>query len=72
VLIGGISVTPVEWWDARWIRDHIGRPLREASLLLIESIMPELAKEQAAPPPRRRRAAAVPPRSQPTTKTESP
>ncbi|HWN90596.1 MAG TPA: M23 family metallopeptidase, partial [Verrucomicrobiae bacterium] len=68
VLIGGISVTPVEWWDARWIRDHIGRPLREASLLLIESIMPELAKEQAAPPPRRRRAVTV----SPTTKAESP
>src|SRR2546428_649109 len=70
VLIGGISVTPVEWWDARWIRDHIGRPLRQASLLLIESIMPELAKEQAPPPPRRRRA-AVPPR-EPPQKVESP
>jgi murein DD-endopeptidase MepM/ murein hydrolase activator NlpD len=70
VLIGGISVTPVEWWDARWIRDHIGRPLREASLLLIESIMPALAKEQAPPPPRRRRAAG-PPR-EPPPKVESP
>jgi hypothetical protein len=25
-------VTPLEWWDGRWIRDHIGRPLRDASL----------------------------------------
>ena len=26
VLINGVSVTPLEWWDARWIRDHVGRP----------------------------------------------
>jgi murein DD-endopeptidase MepM/ murein hydrolase activator NlpD len=32
VLIHGISVTPLEWWDGRWIRDHIGTPLREAGL----------------------------------------
>ena len=32
VLIHGVSVTPVEWWDAKWIRDHIGRPLQEAGL----------------------------------------
>ena len=32
VLIHGIPVTPLEWWDGRWIRDHIGRPLRDASL----------------------------------------
>jgi hypothetical protein len=32
VLIHGIPVTPLEWWDARWIRDHIGRPLRDANL----------------------------------------
>lgn len=32
VLVSGISVTPLEWWDARWIRDRINGPLREASL----------------------------------------
>ena len=32
VLVHGISVTPLEWWDGRWIRDHIGKPLREANL----------------------------------------
>jgi len=36
VLIHGISVTPLEWWDARWIRDHILKPLREANVALIE------------------------------------
>jgi murein DD-endopeptidase MepM/ murein hydrolase activator NlpD len=32
VLVNGVSVTPLEWWDAKWIRDHVGRPLREAGL----------------------------------------
>jgi murein DD-endopeptidase MepM/ murein hydrolase activator NlpD len=32
VLVHGISVTPLEWWDAKWIRDHIGKPLREAKI----------------------------------------
>ncbi len=69
VLIQGVSVTPLEWWDARWIRDHIGRPLREASLPLVQSIMPESAHDQA-PPSRRRRA--VPPRSQSSPSSQSP
>jgi len=54
VLINGVSVTPLEWWDARWIRDHIGRPLREGGLTLLQSITPESAKDQSAPPRRRR------------------
>lgn len=37
VLIHGISVTPLEWWDARWIRDHILKPLREANVPLVEA-----------------------------------
>lgn len=36
VLIHGISVTPLEWWDARWIRDRILTPLREANVTLGE------------------------------------
>ncbi|HSB61828.1 MAG TPA: M23 family metallopeptidase [Vicinamibacteria bacterium] len=32
VLVHGTSVTPREWWDAKWIRDHIGQPLAEAGL----------------------------------------
>jgi murein DD-endopeptidase MepM/ murein hydrolase activator NlpD len=32
VLVNGVSVTPLEWWDARWIRDHITKPLRDAGL----------------------------------------
>jgi murein DD-endopeptidase MepM/ murein hydrolase activator NlpD len=32
VLIHGVAVDPIEWWDARWIRDHIDKPLQEAGL----------------------------------------
>ena len=56
VLINGVSVTPLEWWDAKWIRDHVGRPLRDASLPLIKSLAaPEGDAGQSAA--RRRRAA---------------
>ncbi len=48
VVIGGVSVTPVEWWDGRWIRDHIGRPLSEASIPLLQS---EFPKDGAGPRP---------------------
>jgi murein DD-endopeptidase MepM/ murein hydrolase activator NlpD len=55
VLINGVSVTPLEWWDAAWIRDHVGRPLREASLPLIESVTPATAQDDAGRAPARRR-----------------
>jgi murein DD-endopeptidase MepM/ murein hydrolase activator NlpD len=32
VLVSGVSVTPLEWWDAKWIRDRINQPLRDANL----------------------------------------
>jgi murein DD-endopeptidase MepM/ murein hydrolase activator NlpD len=32
VLVSGVSVTPLEWWDAKWIRDRVNRPLRDAGL----------------------------------------
>ena len=32
VLVSGISVTPLEWWDAKWMRDRINKPLKEAGL----------------------------------------
>jgi hypothetical protein len=31
-LVNGISVTPMEWWDAKWIRDHVNLPLKAAGL----------------------------------------
>lgn len=32
VLVHGVSVTPLEWWDPRWIRDRITGPLRAAGV----------------------------------------
>lgn len=55
VLIGGVSVTPVEWWDGKWIRDHVGRPLREANIPLLQSEFPaDSGDERPAAPARAR------------------
>lgn len=32
VLVHGVSVTPVEWWDPKWLRDRILGPLAAAGL----------------------------------------
>jgi murein DD-endopeptidase MepM/ murein hydrolase activator NlpD len=55
VLIHGISVTPVEWWDGKWIRDRIGLPLKEANIALLQSEQPAspAAADPAAEPPAR-------------------
>ncbi len=58
VLINGVSVTPLEWSDARWIRDHVGRPLREASLPLLQSVTPTETQDDAGQAAARRRRAA--------------
>jgi len=31
VLVGGTYVDPMEWWDARWVRSHVGVRLETAS-----------------------------------------
>jgi murein DD-endopeptidase MepM/ murein hydrolase activator NlpD len=38
VLVNGISVTPVEWWDAKWIRDRFNGPLKTAGLAVIAGV----------------------------------
>ena len=50
VLIHGISVTPVEWWDAKWIRDRIGLPLKEANVALLQSEQPAAAAARPEAP----------------------
>jgi murein DD-endopeptidase MepM/ murein hydrolase activator NlpD len=60
VLIDGISVTPIEWWDAKWIRDHIDRPLVQAGLPGLSGIEAQASQDHApredtAPKPRRAR-----------------
>jgi murein DD-endopeptidase MepM/ murein hydrolase activator NlpD len=60
VLVSGISVTPIEWWDGKWIRDRVNKPLKDAGLPEIAGIGP-VPDEPAAPsgatprPSRRRR-----------------
>jgi murein DD-endopeptidase MepM/ murein hydrolase activator NlpD len=60
VLVSGVSVTPLEWWDAKWIRDRVNRPLKQAGLQEIAGLgavrLDDDAPAAAArPAPRRRR-----------------
>ncbi|MBI2218047.1 MAG: M23 family metallopeptidase [Candidatus Rokubacteria bacterium] len=56
-LVHGISVTPVEWWDAKWIRDRINLPLKTAGLGEIAGLEPSAAApgDEGSGPTRRRR-----------------
>ena len=55
VLVHGISVTPLEWWDAKWLRDRVAKPLQQAGLPEMGGITPPAEeKAPAAPAPRRR------------------
>ncbi|MBI1847930.1 MAG: M23 family metallopeptidase, partial [Candidatus Rokubacteria bacterium] len=57
VLVSGVSVTPVEWWDTKWIGDRISLPLKAAGLPEIAGAEArEPSTRPAATPPRRRRA----------------
>jgi murein DD-endopeptidase MepM/ murein hydrolase activator NlpD len=38
VLVNGISVTPIEFWDAKWIRDRFNGPLKAAGLPVIAGV----------------------------------
>lgn len=49
VLVSGVSVTPLEWWDAKWIRDRVNRPLREAGLPEIAGVGAGSEDEPAHP-----------------------
>ena len=58
VLVHGISVTPLEWWDPKWLRDRLAKPLQQAGLPEIGGVSAP-AEERAAGPGRsaaRRRA----------------
>jgi murein DD-endopeptidase MepM/ murein hydrolase activator NlpD len=58
VLVNGVSVTPLEWWDAKWMRDRINKPLKEAGLPEIAGLEPAGSTDDDKPAkaPRRRRA----------------
>jgi len=60
VLVSGVSVTPIEWWDGKWIRDRVNKPLKEAGLPEIAGVgevpdEPATATARTPTPPARRR-----------------
>jgi murein DD-endopeptidase MepM/ murein hydrolase activator NlpD len=57
VLVNGISVTPVEFWDAKWIRDRFNGPLKAAGLPVIAGVG-ESGDAAARPAPARSRVRA--------------
>jgi len=57
VLVNGISVTPVEFWDAKWIRDRFNGPLKAAGLTVIAGVG-ESGGDATRPAPARPRARA--------------
>ena len=76
VLVHGVYVNPLEWWDDHWIRDRIARPLAEAGIALagitdgaLASAPAGAAPEPAAPrraQKSRRRGAPSSPSASPT------
>lgn len=55
VLVNGISVTPVEFWDAKWIRDRFNGPLKAAGLPLITGVGATGGGDETVPAPARPR-----------------
>ena len=57
VLVSGVSVTPIEWWDGKWIRDRVNKPLKQAGLPEIAGVgeVPDEPSPHAAAPRAARR-----------------
>jgi murein DD-endopeptidase MepM/ murein hydrolase activator NlpD len=53
VLVSGVSVTPLEWWDAKWIRDRVNRPLHEAGMPEIAGVGGRASDDEPAAHPAR-------------------
>jgi murein DD-endopeptidase MepM/ murein hydrolase activator NlpD len=58
VLVNGVPVTPVEFWDAKWIRDRFNGPLKAAGLPVIAGVGEGGGGDAARPAPARQRARA--------------
>ena len=52
VLVHGVSVTPLEWWDPKWLRDRIAKPLQQAGLPEIGGISAPAEERAPASPAR--------------------
>jgi len=53
VLVHGVSVTPIEWWDPKWIRDRVSGPLKAAGID-VSGVDPSADEPAAAARPRAR------------------
>jgi murein DD-endopeptidase MepM/ murein hydrolase activator NlpD len=53
MLVHGVSVTPLEWWDAKWIRDRVAGPLQAAGIIA-DGAVPASAESSPKEPVRRR------------------
>ena len=58
VLVSGVSVTPLEWWDAKWIRDRFNGPLKTAGLPVIAGVDDTASGDGSRPAPARSRPRA--------------
>jgi murein DD-endopeptidase MepM/ murein hydrolase activator NlpD len=50
ILLRGVHVDPVEWWDAHWLRDHVQTPIAEARGGGTASVASQATAPQAAAP----------------------
>jgi murein DD-endopeptidase MepM/ murein hydrolase activator NlpD len=58
VLVNGISVTPIEWWDAKWIRDRFNGPLKTAGIAQIGGVGESSGTDESREAPARPRSRA--------------
>jgi murein DD-endopeptidase MepM/ murein hydrolase activator NlpD len=57
LLVHGIYVSPIEWWDDHWLKDRIAKPLVDAAIVLpgiTDGVTPGAGPALGAPPARRR------------------
>ena len=57
LLVHGVYVSPIEWWDDHWLKDRIAKPLVDAGIALpgiTDGVTPGASPAPAPPPARRR------------------
>ena len=52
LLLRGVHINPVEWWDPRWVQTRINGPLHRAALRTNDVAAPERGSQTPAPPAR--------------------
>ena len=52
LLLHGVQINPVEWWDRRWVQSRINAPLHRVPLRMNDVAAPERIPQTAVPPNR--------------------